>query len=193
MIQVSPENIFPGAKIKMGLKPLTVIKVNAKSFYAAEMSFSDYTEKFATRFPGTTFKEFCKKNNILTCKYTSDFRIEETEILRKEVAVKNTKKSKYNLDKAIKLAISQIVNDFTKKKRSLSLLQISVGNSFVRFIEIRDGNSFLLNIDKTYVLYSMKTDECVKLCSVYDYNYKCIPWEKLSCYSVTQEKKVMIA
>ena len=191
-MKVSPENIFPGAKIKMGLKDLTVIKVNAKSFYATEMSFSDYSEKYNSKLPGTTFKKFCEANNIQMCKYTDEYRIDETETARKETAIAN-KVSKYNLGKAEKLLISQLVKYFEKNKRSLWLFQTVVGNSLIRFIEIRDKTNFFLNINNNYVFYSMETDECVKLCSVYDYNYDHVPWEKLSCYAneVEEDEKIL--
>ena len=181
-MKVTPENIFPGAKVSLGIKPMTVIKVNAKSFYCTEMSFSEYNDKLSRKLSGTTFLQFCKANDIKSYKYTDDFHIAEEEASRKDVIDNTSKQSIYKLGRAEKMAITSLVKDYNKKKRSVRLIQIQVGNNLVRFLEVKE-NSFLLNIEGDYVLYSLDTDEAIKIATVYDYNYKQIPWGKLSCFS----------
>lgn len=193
---VSPENIFPGAKIRLGVEQLTVIKVNAKSFYATKMTYSEYNELYGRKLSSTTFVQFCKANNIKSYKYTDDFHIEDEEVSRKDVAIENSSKQAYKLDKAEKMAIAALVKDYEKKKKIIRLVQFQVGKSLIRFLEVR-GHNFLLNIEGDYVLYSMDTDEAAKICTVYDYNYPQIPWGKLSCFAgeyngVNTEEKIVL-
>ena len=186
-MRVTPDNIFPGAKITFGGEEFTVIKVNAKSFYCSKMSLIEFNEKFSRRFPGTTFVEFCKKNGVDSRKYTENFEIEENEFSRKLVAEKNIDKG-YKFDKAEILAINDFIAFYKKKKKSLWLNQLMAVNKLVRFIEIKE-NRYLLNVDKNYVLADFELNEFVKISTVFDYRdkYKEVPWEKLSYFAAKEE------
>ena len=63
-MRVAPENIFPGARIRLGEKIFYVIKVNSKSFYASKLTYLNYIEKYNSRAKGVTFSAFCKANDI---------------------------------------------------------------------------------------------------------------------------------
>ena len=58
---VSADNIFVGATVSKDKKKYLVIKVNAKSFYAAEnLTFDQWNTMWENRFKGTTFKALCE-------------------------------------------------------------------------------------------------------------------------------------
>ena len=97
-MRVAPENIFPGARIRLGEKIFYVIKVNSKSFYASKLTYLNYIEKYNSRAKGVTFTAFCKANDIKSYKYTESFEIEENEFSRKLIAEQNTNSS-YKLEK----------------------------------------------------------------------------------------------
>ena len=67
-MKLTNENAFVGAKVTYNGKQMTVIKVNAKSFYATEMTLSEFNEKYD--FDGTTSIQFNSdsKYNIVTNK-----------------------------------------------------------------------------------------------------------------------------
>lgn len=186
-MQVAPELIFPGAKIRFGEADYTVIKVNAKSFYATTMSFLDFTERWNLRIKGTTFISFCKNNDIKMYHYTDGFEIEETEFNRKKIAEANLK-ADYSLDQKLKETIIEKINLFKRKKRSVRLLQFDFLNKRVRFLE-ENGNNYLMNINNDYVLISFDTYECIKISTVYDFQdkYDHIPWEKLSAFAMKEK------
>ena len=84
-MRVSPDNIFPGAKVKLGSENFTIIKVNAKSFYATTMTMAEFQTKWNNR-KGLTFLNFCKANDIKSYKYSEPFEIEATETNRMIIA-----------------------------------------------------------------------------------------------------------
>ena len=179
-MKVAPENIFPGARIKSGETMLTVIKVNQKTFYASEMCFSEYMEKFNSRPKGVTFTAFCKAYDIKSYAYSQDFEIDDNEAKRKN-AVEENSKDIFKLESWERADIIKMVNFFDEKKKSIRLFQFESRNKTIRFLERKD-NSFLINFEGNYILLCLDTGECVKIATVYDYKnkYEKIPWEKLS-------------
>lgn len=182
-MKLTNENAFVGAKVTYNGKQMTVIKVNAKSFYATEMTLSEFNEKYDNRLVGATFVAFCKSMDIFSYKYSDNFEIDEKEISRKKIAEINAKQSAYTINSIERKGIENTIKDFAKKKRNLKLYQFTPQKRLIRFLEIRDENNFLLNIDNDYVLYSIETQESIKISTVYDYNYKEVPWYKLSIYA----------
>ena len=184
-MKVSPENIFPGAKVKLGSEDFTIIKVNAKSFYATTMSMAEFQKKWNNR-KGLTFTNFCKVNEIKSYKYNEPFEIEENEFNRKDLAEANSS-HEYKFGDVEKKVFTEMVDFFKKKKRSIKLFQFEVGKNLIRVLEV-NGNSYLLNYNNDYVLYSFDTNECIKISTVYDFKdkYKEVPWEKLSCFASKQ-------
>lgn len=182
-MRVAPENIFSGARIRLGNTDYTVIKVNAKSFYCTEMSYADFMDKWNNKAKGVTFTSLCKYYDIKSHKYTENFEIELNEFGRKQVALENNDKS-YKLKEWEMKDLLDTINSFKKKKRDIRLCQFESRKSLIRILEV-NGNSFLLNINNDYVLLSLDTGECIKISTVYDFRerYDHIPWELLSEYS----------
>lgn len=176
-MNINFENIFIGCVVLKGGKSFTVIKKNQKSFYATEMTYSEFIDKWNGRM-GMTFTAFCKAYDIKSYKYSDGFQIEENEFNRKELAESNIKND-YKLESWEKKGIFEEVGFLKKKKRNVVLYQFECRKRMIRFLG-ENGNSFLINIDGDYILYSMNTGECIKIATVYDYNYDHIPWEKLS-------------
>ena len=67
-MKIAPENIFPGARIRLGEQYFFVIKVNAKSFYASTESYQKFVEGFYKKPKGMTFTAYCKQNDIKSYK-----------------------------------------------------------------------------------------------------------------------------
>lgn len=179
-MNISYDNIFVGCSITKGENKYTVIKKNQKSFYASEMPYSEFVDKWNNRM-GATFTAFCKAYDIKSYKYTDGFQIEENEFNRKELAESNIKND-YKLESWEKKGISDELEYLKRKKRNPILYQFDCKKKMIRFLGM-NGNSFLINIDGDYILYSLNTGECIKISTVYDYNYSSIPWEKLSEFS----------
>ena len=97
-MKLTNENAFVGAKVTYNGKQMTVIKVNAKSFYATEMTLSEFNEKYDNRLVGATFVAFCKSMDIFSYKYSDNFEIDEKEISRKKIAEINAKQSAYTIN-----------------------------------------------------------------------------------------------
>lgn len=191
-MRIAPDNIFPGARVKLDGNNYTVIKVNAKSFYATTMSFAEYKDKWDNRLRGTTFLKFCEINEISQYKYSDAFDIEENEFNRKELAETNAK-IEYKINKADKAEIIEWIS-LQKKKRGRVVLspQISVSSiKSVFFLEEKD-DCYLVNMDHDYVLCSPLTDEWIKISTVYDFRtkYDHVPWELLSCF---EQKEIAVA
>lgn len=174
-MHVTNENIFVGARISQQDKTFSVIKVNAKSFYATSMSYDEYLDKWDSKFKGVTFKEFCKVWEINSYKYTDSFEITEDELKRKNTV---SSSSSYKLDYRVKRTIETEITNRKKRRKRVRFLQFESGSKTIRVIE-ENGNNYLLNIDNDYVLFSLDTKDCIKLCSVFEYNEEKIPWEKL--------------
>lgn len=180
-MKVAPENIFPGARIKLGEQTYYVIKVNAKSFYASTDSYQKFLEGFEKKPKGTTFLAFCKQNNVKSYKYTEAFEIEENEFNRKAITVENSKNI-YEISQCEKSALKEYIAFLRKKKRPVRLSPLfEYGKRTFYFLE-ENGNSFLVNINGEYVLFSLETNEWIKISTVYDFSDKFdhVPWEKLS-------------
>lgn len=185
-MRVAPNNIFPGARIRLGDNYFTVIKVNAKSFYCAEMSYSDYLDKWNNRAKGVTFTALCKYYDIKSHKYAESFEIEENEFNRKDLAEANNSQS-YKLKEWELKDLLDTISLFKKKKREIRLYQFESRKSLIRILEVKN-NSYLLNVNNDYILISLDTGECIKISTVYDFKnkYDHIPWELLSEYAVSQ-------
>ena len=180
-MKVAAENIFVGAMVTKNKENYLVVKVNAKSFYAAKnLTMEEYTFALNSKVKGTTFKDFCKSHNIEMLHYTDNFEIEDTEAAKKTVveAAKVSAKSESLLDRAEKM----VLTDLIKKKKLRTLQNISVGNKVMRVMENRDNDKLLLNLDSNYILYNRSLDATYKVCSVYDWGDKVneIPWEKIT-------------
>lgn len=185
-MKIAPENIFPGARIKLGDTYFYVIKVNAKSFYASTKTYQEFIEGYNTRLKGVTFTAYCKQNDIKSYKYSEPFEIEESEFSRKRLAIENSKKT-YEIDKHEKTVIMDHISYLKKKKKQVKLSPIfSYGKKKIFFLE-ENGNNYLANIEGDYVLFSLDTDEWIKISTVYDFKEKFdhIPWEKLSTFAFT--------
>lgn len=183
-MKVAPENIFPGARIKLGEEILYVIKVNSKSFYASKETYQEFTEGFNRKPKGVTFVAYCKQNNVKSYSYSEGFEIDEGEVGRKIVAVENSKNS-YEIEKFEKGFIIERISSLRKKKQSVRLSPMfNIGSKRVFFLE-ENGNNFLANIDDNYILFSLETDEWIKISTVHDFKEKFdhIPWEKLSTFA----------
>jgi len=183
-MKIAPENIFPGARIKLGEEVYYVIKVNAKSFYASKMTYQEFLDGYNKKLKGVTFTAYCKQNNVKSYKYTEPFEIEENEFSRKMVAVENSK-NVYALQNFEKTAITEHIKFLRKKKKNVRLSPIFlIGNKKVFFLEEREDN-FLVNMDGDYVMFSLETDEWIKISTVYDFKekYDHVPWEKLSVFA----------
>lgn len=185
-MKIAPDNIFPGARIKSGDTVLTVIKVNQKTFYASEMGYSDFLERFNSRPKGITFTAFCKAYDIKSYTYSEKFEIEDGEVRRRVVANENAKEN-YKLESWERADIISMVKYFETKGRSLRLFQFESRGKTIRFLEQKE-KCFMLNINDDYVLLSLDTDECIKISTVYDYRekYSQVPWEKLSVFAEEQ-------
>lgn len=186
-MKVAPDNIFPGAKIRLGEKEEIVIKVNAKSYYSTKMNYADFLDKFNNKPKGMTFKKFCEYYDIKSHKYTENYEIELDEFQRKRLAEENSDKS-YTLKEWEMKDLVDTINTFKKKKRELRLYQFESRNSLIRFLEV-NGNSYLLNINGDYILISFDTGECIKISTVYDFKtkYDHIPWELLSEFAAKEK------
>lgn len=179
-MKVDAEHIFAGANITdSNNENFTVIKVNAKSFYAAKgVSYNDYLSMFDNRIKGTTFKKFCELHDFKMYKFDDSFNISEEELSKKNV-ISQTKNVNFNtLGKAEKLVLSNLVK-YNKVKK---LANIQVGNNVMRILDYRDKDKFLLNLDSNYILYNSSLDVSYKICSVYDWGerIKEIPWDKIT-------------
>ena len=186
-MKVAPENIFPGARIRLGEQTFYVIKVNAKSFYASTITYQEFLESYNKRLKGTTFTAYCKQNDIKSYSYSENFEIEENEFSRKMLAVENTKNT-YELERYEKAAIIEHISYLRKKKIKVSLSPIfDLDKKCVFFLEEKE-NSFLANIEGDYVLFSLDTDEWIKISTVFDFKEKFdhVPWEKLSVFASTE-------
>lgn len=185
-MRVAPENIFPGARIRLGEKFYFVIKVNAKSFYASEKTYQEFVDSYNKRLKGTTFTAFCKQNKISSYKYTDSFEIEENEFSRKAVAVENSK-NVYDLDRYEKAAIIERIEYLRKKKKQIVLSSVfNFNNKKFFFLKEKEG-CYFMNINGDYILCSLETDEWIKISTVYDYKEKQIPWERLSVFASKAE------
>lgn len=182
-MKVAPDNIFPGARVKLGNVDYTVIKVNAKSFYATTMSFAEYKTKWDSRLKGTTFVNFCQAYEIGQYKYSDSFEIDTDEFGRKIVAEENSK-SEYKIDKHDKAALLEIINERKKKGKVRLTPQVSL-NSIKRVFFLEENNNcYLANMDDDYVMFAPDIDEWIKISTVYDFlnKYDHVPWELLSCF-----------
>lgn len=181
-MKASAENLFVGATIVKDGENYLVVKVNAKSFYAAKgITMDDYNSMLNAKLKGVTFKQFCTSNNIKMYHYEDGFDISDSEAAKKEVVTStkaNTGSSTSIIDKAEKMVLTELI----KKKKLRTLQNISVGNKMMRVIENRDNDRLLLNIDSDYVLYNRSLDAAYKVCSVYDWGVttKTVPWEKIT-------------
>ena len=183
-MKVAPENIFPGARIKLGEEIYYVIKVNAKSFYASKMTYQEFLDGYNKKLKSVTFTAYCKQNDVKSHKYTEPFEIEENEFSRKIVAVENNK-NVYALQNFEKSAIVEHIKFLRKKGKRIILSPIfSIGNKTLFFLEEK-GDNFLVNINGDYVMFSLETDEWIKISTVYDFKEKFdhIPWERLSVFA----------
>ena len=189
-MKIAPDNLFPGARLKLGTDDYTVIKVNAKSFYATTMSFAEYKEQWDKRLKNTTFINFCKAYDIKQYKYSDPFEIEESETVRKEIAEVNTK-SEYKISKLDKTALKDYIKDMTKKKGTMKFTPQLALNSIksVYFLEDNGNGCYLTKMDSDYVMFSLTTDEWIKISTVYDFleKYDHVPWELLSCCEAQKE------
>lgn len=174
-MKANSENVFVGCKLTKNGETYTVIKKNEKSFYAWQNSYEEFLDRWEKRL-GATFKLFCKNNEIEMFKYDG-FEISEEEAARKEVAEQN-KDSGYKLESYEKKGIKAELEYLDRKKRNPILYQFDCRKKTIRFLDKKD-NSFLMNIDGDYVLYSLNTGEVVKIGTVFD-RYESIPWERLS-------------
>ena len=183
-MKVAPENIYPGAKIKLGEEIYYVVKVNAKSFYATTKTYQEYLDLFNIRIKGTTFVQFCKQQDIKQRKYTDGFEIEESEYAKKATLLENSRKG-YNLGKVEKTAIKKYIEKLTKKNKPVVLSSLlTVGDKKVYFLK-ENQNCYLANINGDYILFSPESDEWIKISTVYDFDqlFDHIPWEKLSKFN----------
>ena len=182
-MKVAPELIFPGARVKLGEDDFTIIKVNAKSFYATTMSFSEFTEKYNNKQRGITFTAFCKTYGINQYKYTDGFEIEKTDF--NSVEIKKNENTSYKLEEYEKKIIIDTIVYLRSKKRKIKLSPlIEVGKKKVFFLE-ELKNCFLANIDNNYILFDIDADEWIKISTVYDYKekYNHVPWEILKKFA----------
>lgn len=190
-MKIAPDNIFVGARLKLGNDNFTVVKVNTKSFYATTMTFAEYKEKWDSRLKGTTFLNFCKIYEIKQYKYTEPFEIGEGEIGRKKVA-ENNSKDEYKISKQDKAQLLEAIRYLKKKNGKVRLSsQLALYNiKRVYFLEERD-DCYLANMDGDYIMFSISTDEWIKISTAYDFldKYDHIPWELLSCF----EEKIEVA
>lgn len=177
-MRVTPDNIFPGARITLKDEQWFVVKVNAKSFYATTTPYQEFVEEYARRPKGTTFTAYCKRSGIRMCKYSDEFEIDESESGRRKVAEQN-QKSSYRLETYEKKAITDRIAQL-KGKVVLSPLFLA-GRKRVFFLSEKEG-SYLANIDDDYILFSPQQDEWIKIATVYDFKEKFdhTPWERLS-------------
>ena len=172
------DNLFVGAVLTKDNDKYLVVKVNAKSFYAAKnTTMEDYSFAFGAKAKNVTFKQFCDSNGIKMYHYNDGFDISEEEAKKKQV-VEMAKNTTSLLDKADKATLTELI----KKKKLKPLANIAVGNKIFRVIENRDNDKLLLNLDNNYVLYNRSLDISYKVCSVYDWGrlVTAVPWEKIS-------------
>ena len=80
---LTPENAFLGAKIKKDKEELYVIKVNAKSFYAAPIPYEEFLKDYQNQtWHKETFINYCKRLKYQQCKY-GEYEITEDEAKKK--------------------------------------------------------------------------------------------------------------
>lgn len=172
------DNAFQGAKITNGKTILYVYKVNAKSFYAGEITFPQFEERYENRPFKQTFKDLCKQNNFNMLSY-GDYEISEEEAKKKSSSI--TLKSHDSIGKAEKLVISKIISEYEKKKKEIYCITIDVGKTTMRILK-KNGSSVLLNINGDYYLYNIETSKTIKLGTVYDVTFteSTIPWENVA-------------
>lgn len=179
---VSADNIFVGATVSKDKKKYLVIKVNAKSFYAAEnLTFDQWNTMWENRFKGTTFKALCESHHYLMYKYSDKFEVEESESKKKtlvesvKVASKKTSSGLTKLDK-------EALKDLLRFKRLHNYQNIQVGNNTMRVLANQDNQKFLLNLNDDYVLYNNALDLDMKIGNVYEtkLTMDTIPWNKIT-------------
>jgi len=184
-MKVTPDNIFAGAKIRLGDEIYFVIKVNAKSFYASKKTYQEFLEGYSSM-KDTTFTAYCKAKDIKQHKYSEPFEIEENEFSRKLIATENSKRS-YKLERVEKNEIVKHIALLKKKKKPIVLSPtFTLGKKRIFFLK-ENGSSYLANIDSDYVLFDINTDEWLKISTVFDYNYEEVPWERLSINSAIKK------
>lgn len=172
------DNAFQGAKITKGEAILYVYKVNTKSFYAGNITFPQFEERYENRPSKQTFKEFCKQNDFKMLNY-GDYEISDEEEKKKAYSIPSS--SHDSIGKAEKLVISKVVSEYEKKKKEVYCITIDVGKTTMRILK-KNGSSVLLNIDKNYYLYNMETSKTIKLGTIYDVTFteSTIPWENVA-------------
>lgn len=181
-MKADAENLFVGATIVKDGENYLVVKVNAKSFYAAKgVTMDDYNFMLNKKLKGVTFKQFCTSNNILMYHYSDNFEIADSEAAKKEV-VQATQSTAGKTDSIIDRAEKMVLTELINKKKLRPLQNITVGNKIMRVIENRDNDRLLLNLDSDYVLYNRSLDAAYKVCSVYDWGktVSTVPWEKIT-------------
>lgn len=192
-MKIAPDILFPGARLKLGNDDYTCIKVNAKSFYATTMSFSEYKDMWDKRLKGTTFTKFCEAFDIKQYKYSDPFEIELSETGRKIIAETNTK-SEYKISRQDKTELIEYINHWKKKKGTLKFTPQTALSTIkkVYFLEEKD-DCYLADMEGDYIMFSLETDEWIKISTVYDFleKYDHVPWELLSCFE--EEKEIAVA
>lgn len=179
-MKASAENVFVGATLTKDNEKYVAIKVNAKSMYVAKgITIDDYNRMYSLKPKGTTFKDFCEKNNIEMVKFDG-FEIEESEACKKAV-IEESKKASNNVS-AFGKAEKAVLSDLLRYNKLHRLQTYGVGDTVMRVMENKDDNRFLLNVNNDYILYNKELDTSYFVCNIFDYKpgETIFPWEKIT-------------
>lgn len=173
------DNIFLGAEVYQGTKKLIVYKINQKTFYAGEMDFEVFFNRYKIS-KGTTFKDFVASVKADLYSYEG-FTITEIEVEKgKKIGVKKIDKDdkKFLSPKAEK-TLKDIIETRVKKGRNCNY-PLYDGNKEFHIVVAREDGKILLNMDDEYILFNVETRKYYKIENVFEGKLKedNIPFDK---------------
>ena len=159
MIKFTSDIAFLGCSIieEKTKKSYFVYKINAKTFYAGEMSYDQFISRFKVSQKGTTFKEFAAGVKAKSFSYEG-FSISEAEVERgKKVGIKKEpKKEKKMLSTRGESAIRDAYILRYKKGKGCKYPMYD-GTMEFHIVAAHPENKVLLNVEGQYVLYGLES------------------------------------
>lgn len=172
-MKAMPENVFVGAKVIINKKEITIIKINAKSFYGCECSFTDFLEKQenAKKYK-ITFKNLCGREGWKQYKY------ETAELAEGQKKPEIENKNKFLFSKTNRLLLEDCYRRMVKNETKRG----SINNGDCQItICTRKDNILMLSYDTNFYFYNMENHSDKFIASVFEQGInESNVWERLS-------------
>ena len=180
-MKLTYDNIFLRAKVSNNIKNLIVYKINQKTFYAGEMDYEVFFNRYDKSLKGTTFKDFAAANKAGPFSY-EDFNITEEEVNKgkTEGIKKITKEEKRLLSVKSEKLIKDIYDTKFKKSKNYKY-PLYDGSTEFHIVVANDDEKVLFNMDNDYILFNIKTKKYKKIENTFIGTLKenNIPWNEV--------------